>query len=249
METEVVNAQKKDAKRSATRSSTKSRIAAVSKKNELEKDFSKSYNKFKQFHGRDYTGMKVGRSHKWYYDKGEWHETKVTPDLWEISYAVTKRRAGHAPEGSGVPVGTEYHWFILAHQDVEKLNANDYSTSLTGIKYKLAFKRAGKEKWNATPKTERKRLVKLLQDYIVQLEKDPVPIEFVYKGKKYEGEGIPTPQICNEYHCFELGISLNEENIGIIHCTDKGWKMKNVRDQKFVNAIGAQIAKWYKENP
>jgi hypothetical protein len=30
-----------------------------------------------------------------------------------------------APEGSGVPVGTEYHWYVLAHQNVRKLNAND----------------------------------------------------------------------------------------------------------------------------
>lgn len=222
---------------------------AKGKSKESKKDLSKSYNEFKKFHGREYTGMKIGRSHKWYYDQGEWRETKVTPDLWEISYAVTKRRAGHAPEGSGVPVGTEYHWFILAHQDVKKLNANDYSTSLTGIKYKLAFKRAGKEKWNATPKTERNRLVRLLQDYISQLEKDPVPLDFEYKGKHYVGEGIPTPQVCNEYHCFELGITLNEENIGIIHCTDHGWKMKNVKDQKLVDTIGHAIATWYDEHP
>jgi hypothetical protein len=219
------------------------------KAKEPKKDLSKSYNQFKQFHGREYTGMKIGRSHKWNYDQGEWKETKVTPDLWEISYAVTKRRAGHAPEGSGVPVGTEYHWFILAHQDVKKLNANDYSTAMTGIKYKLAFKRAGKEKWNATPKTERNRLIKLLQDYISQLEKDPVPLDFEYKGKQYTGEGIPTPQVCNEYHCFELGISLNEENLGIIHCTDHGWKMKNIKDEKFVDAIGQAIASWYDEHP
>jgi hypothetical protein len=211
------------------------------------KDYSKSYNQFKRFEGRQYTGMKVGRSHKWYYDKGEWHETKLTPDLWEISFHVTKRRAGHAPEGSGVPVGTEYHWFILAHQDVEKLNANDYSTDLSGIKYKLAFKRAGKEKWNATPKAERKRLVKLLQDYIDELEKEPVPIRFEYRKKEFSGEGIPTPRVCDDEDCTELGISLNEENLGIIHCTDKGWKMKNVKDQKFVDAIGSQIASWYEE--
>jgi hypothetical protein len=68
-----------------------------------------SYNRFKEFEGRQYTGMKIGRSHKWHYDQGDWKETKITPDLWEISYAVTKRRVGHAPEGSGVPVGTEYH--------------------------------------------------------------------------------------------------------------------------------------------
>src|SRR3954462_6052746 len=112
-------------------------------------DVSKSYNEFKQFEGQQYTGMKIGRSHKWNYDQGVWKETKITPDLWEISYAVTKRRAGHAPEGSGVPVGTAYHWYILAHQNVQKLNANDYSTSLTGLKFKLAHKRSDKETWSA----------------------------------------------------------------------------------------------------
>lgn len=218
------------------------------KEKKAKKDLSKSYNKYKVFDGKQYSGMKVGRSHKWYYDKGEWRETKITPDLWEISYAVTKRRAGHAPEGSGVPVGTEYHWYILAHQDVKKLDANDYSTAMTGIKYKLAFKRAGKEKWNATPKTERKRLVKLLQDFIKQLEKEPVHLKFEYKGEEYEGEGIPTPQTCNEKVCDELGITLNEKNLGIIHCTDKGWKMKNIKDKKFVEAIGNQIAIAHHEN-
>ncbi len=84
-----------------------------SKKKEAETDLSKTYNEFKQFEGHQYTGMKIGRSHKWYYDKGEWRETKITPDLWEISYAVTKRRAGKAPEDSGVPVGTEYHGIFL----------------------------------------------------------------------------------------------------------------------------------------
>ena len=53
-----------------------------------------SYNEFKEYEGQRYTGMKIGRSHKWYYDQGEWKETKITPDLWQISYAVTKRRAG-----------------------------------------------------------------------------------------------------------------------------------------------------------
>jgi hypothetical protein len=92
-------------------------------------DPAESYDEFKEYEGRKYTGMKIGRSHKWYYDPGEWKEKKITPDLWQISYAVTKRRAGRAPEGSGVPVGTEYHWYILAHQNVTKLNANDYTTA------------------------------------------------------------------------------------------------------------------------
>jgi hypothetical protein len=217
----------------------------ISKKKEAAKDLSKSYNEFKQFEGQQYSGMKVGRSHKWYYDKGEWKETKITPDLWEISYAVTKRRAGKAPEGSGVPVGTEYHWYILAHQNVRKLNANDYTTSMTGLKYKLAHRRADKDKWSATPKAQRKRLVKLLKDFIIQLEKEPVPIEIEYKGKNYKGEGIPISQTCKEDVCYELEIVLNDENLGIIHCTDKGWKMKNVKDQGLVDAIGEEIALWY----
>src|SRR5262245_51957542 len=84
-----------------------------------------SYNEFKEYEGQRYTGMKIGRSHKWHYDRGDWKETKITPDLWQVSYAVTKRRAGHAPEGSGVPVGTEYHWYMLVHQNVAKQMAND----------------------------------------------------------------------------------------------------------------------------
>ena len=53
--------------------------------------------------------MKVRRRHKWYYDKGEWKEKKITPDQWEFNFSVRKKRVGQAPEGSGVPVGTEYH--------------------------------------------------------------------------------------------------------------------------------------------
>jgi hypothetical protein len=156
---------------------------------EADKDLSKTYNQFKEFEGQVYTGMKIGRGHKWYYDKGEWKETKVSPDLWTISYAVTKRRAGKAPEGSGVPVGTEYHWYILAHQHVRKLNANDYTTALTGLKYKLAHRRAEKDKWNISDKAQRKRLIKLLKDMIVQLEKAPENLKEAPVTK-----AIPTPK-------------------------------------------------------
>ena len=137
-------------------------------------DPSVSYNEFKTYEGQRYTGMKIGRSHTWNYDPGVWKEKKITPDLWQISYAVTKRRKGRAPEGSGVPVGTAYHWYIVAHQNVEKLNANDYTTSLTGLKFKIAHKRAGNEKWSATPKTQKKRMIQFLQQIIRELEAEPV---------------------------------------------------------------------------
>jgi len=140
------------------------------KKRQAEKDLAASYERFKEFEGQRYTGTRVGRSMKWYYDKGEWKDKKITPDKWQISYAVTKRRAGRAPEGSGVPVGTEYHWYIVAHQIVKKLNANDYSTSLVGTKFKVAHKRAGSEKWSASDSAQRRRMIKFLQEMIEALE-------------------------------------------------------------------------------
>src|SRR5687767_11243740 len=138
---------------------------------EAKSDLAVSYNEFKAHEGQRYTGMKIGRSHIWRYDRGEWKETKITPDLWQIGYAVTKRRAGRAPEGSGVPVGTEYHWYVLAHQNVAKQTANDYTTSLTGLKFKIAHKRADSEKWSATPRTQRKRMIAFLRSVIADLEK------------------------------------------------------------------------------
>ena len=149
----------------------KAATRAVAKPDGSKSDARVSYDDFKEYEGRKYTGMKIGRGHRWHYDPGEWKETKVTPDLWQCSYAVTKRRAGHAPEGSGVPVGTEYHWYIVAHQNVKKLNANDYTTSLFGQKFKVAHKRAGNQKWSATPKTQRKRMIAFLRDVIADLER------------------------------------------------------------------------------
>jgi hypothetical protein len=233
------------AKKTARRATKRSPAKTSSRKKEAAKDLSRSYNEYKDFEGQQYTGMKVGRSHKWYYDKGEWKETKITPDLWEISYAVTKRRAGKAPEGSGVPVGTEYHWYILAHQNVRKLNANDYTTSLTGLKYKLAHKRAEKGKWSTSAKSQKKRLIKLMQELIAQLEKEPVPIEFEYEGEVYKGEAVPIAQTCVDGKCAELDISINDQSIGIIKRLTHNWRIDGVKDQKFVDAIGKQIEDWY----
>jgi hypothetical protein len=163
--------ERKPVKRKTPAQPAKSPVT-TSKKAEVQKDLSKTYNEFKKHEGKVYTGMKIGRSHKWYYDKGEWKEKKVTPDEWQFTYAVTKRRAGKAPEGSGVPVGTEYHWYILAHQHVRKMNANDYTTAMTGLKFKLAHRRADKETWSASDNAQRKRLIKLLQRMIDQLEQE-----------------------------------------------------------------------------
>lgn len=175
------------AKTTSGAKSSKSRAA-------VKKDIAATYNQYKLFEGQQYTGMKIGRSHKWYYDKGEWKDHKITPDMWEIEYQVTKRRAGKAPEGSGVPVGTEYHWYILAHQHVRKLDANNYSTTMTGLKYKLAHKRFDQDKWNISDAAQRKRLIKLLREIMDGLEKDWVDSkEEILEKKPVDVKKIPLP--------------------------------------------------------
>ena len=185
-------------------------------KKPAKRSISESFDRFKEHDGKCYTGMQIGRSHKWYYDKGEWKETKITPDLWRIFYSVIKRRAGKAPEGSGAKVGTAYHWYIMAHQRVQKLNANDYTTTLMGLKYRVAHKRADNNKWSAKAPTQRSHLIQFLKQWIRQLEKEVIPLELEYNGEVFKGEGVPIPETCQDGVCFQLDVTLNDENLGII---------------------------------
>src|SRR5438067_2542772 len=134
-----------------------------------------AYDQFKEHEGKRYTGMKIGRGHKWKYDAGDWAEKKVTPDKWEFQYSVVKRRKGRAPEGSGAPVGTAYNWYLLAHQVVTKLDANSYTTEMAGMKYKLAHRRADKTTWSASERAQRKRLVQILREMIAEIERQELP--------------------------------------------------------------------------
>jgi hypothetical protein len=131
-----------------------------------------SYNAVKEFEGRKYTGMRVGSSHSWYYRQGEWKETKVAPDKWQFTYTVNKRRKWDAPEGSGAPVGTEYHWYILAHQNVRKLDANEYTTSMTGTKYKLAHRRVASGEWSASGRVQLRQLITILEQNVIELRRE-----------------------------------------------------------------------------
>lgn len=135
-----------------------------------EEQKSQSYNRFKKHNGKQYSGMPVGRAHKWYYDQGEWRERKLTPDEWEISYQTTKRRAAQAPEKSGAPVGTEYNWLIVSHQRVDKLDANSYMTCMEGKKFKIAHKRASNAKWSASERAQRKQVIQYLEQVIAELK-------------------------------------------------------------------------------
>ncbi|KAJ5106057.1 hypothetical protein NUU61_003404 [Penicillium alfredii] len=123
------------------------------------------YNALKTHRGQVYSGMAVGASHTWNYEAGVWKETKEEPDRWRIDYQSSKRRARNAPRGSGAPVGTEYHWYIVGHQHVRKIDANTYETHLTGTKYKLAHKSTTSNSWSIpTVRGQRDREMELLED-------------------------------------------------------------------------------------
>jgi len=43
---------------------------------------------------------------------------------------------------------------------------------MTGLKIKIAHKRAGSEKWNVGEKAQRRKLIKVLQNMITQLQEE-----------------------------------------------------------------------------
>lgn len=234
---------RKTTKTTVRRKSAK--VSPVKRKMVPQKKKARSYDAVKEFRGARYTGMAIGRGHQWNYDAGEWKESKITPDLWEFSFAVTKRRAYKAPEGSGVAVGSGYHWMILAHQNVFKLNANDYTTAMSGLKYKIAHKRATKGTWSAAAPAQRKRLIAFLEDHLKQLKAEPVPLEFDYRGIVFKGEAIPVQGSCHDGICDQHDITLNNQHIGLIRCIKSGWRMSGVRDTGLIEAIGHELFLWY----
>jgi frataxin-like iron-binding protein CyaY len=141
----------------------------------------KRYGEAKEFKGRSYHGMKVGGVHRWTYPDGQWTERKVQPDRWDITYTSLKRRNRKAPRGSGAEVGSGYHWFITAHQWVEKVDANTYATHLEGSKYLVAFRKPDWPVWNTqfrnAKRRARERTVAALQDAIRRIEEGSLDLE------------------------------------------------------------------------
>ncbi len=141
-----------------------------------------AYDDPKKFQGDTYTGMAVGGEHTWLYPNGLWHETKVAPDQWEFTFSSLKERERSAPPGSGVPVGTQYHWYVLAHQRVRKIDTDAYTTFMSGVKYKIAHKRPHWRKWSCEypdQPTETQRLIAIFEAALDRLRtpefEDPRP--------------------------------------------------------------------------
>lgn len=132
-----------------------------------------SFDDIKTFNGQKYTGMTVGGVHRWNYPNGLWEETKIAPDLWKIEFSSIKCRKVPAPEGSGVPLRTMYHWFIMSDQRVLKVSADEYETLMTGLKVKVGHKRPYWKKWsylyNGQP-SYRQKLIEILRNTLERLE-------------------------------------------------------------------------------
>jgi hypothetical protein len=133
-----------------------------------------TYSDEKTYGSAKYHGMKVGGVHHWTYPDGQWAERKVKPDRWEIGFSSLKRRNRKAPARSGAEVGSGYHWLIVAHQWVEKLDANTYATRMEGCKYLVAFKKPDWPVWNTQMRNSkrhaRERTIAALKDMIQRIE-------------------------------------------------------------------------------
>ncbi len=131
------------------------------------------YDDLKEFEGEEYTGMSVGGEHSWIYPHGLWRERKVAPDRWEFTFTSLKERERSAPEGSGVPPKTQYHWYILAHQRVRKIDQDTYHTFMSGVKYRIAHRRPQWRKWSSEypgQASERDRVTAILEATLAGLE-------------------------------------------------------------------------------
>ena len=139
----------------------------------------------KEHGGKTYHGMKVGGTHRWTYPDGEWSERKVMPNRWDIQFTSLKRRQRNAPVGSGAEVGSGYHWLIVAHQWVDKLDANTYATHLEGEKHLIAFKKPGWRGWNTQFRGKnqaKEKTIKALEEAIVRLRQGPAVEDPVAKA-------------------------------------------------------------------
>jgi hypothetical protein len=132
-----------------------------------------AFNDLKEFQGQTYSGMSIGGTHVWEYPQGVWQEEKVAPDRWTFSFRSEKKRLRKAPERSGALPGTQYHWFIIAHQRVRKVDQDTYETLMQGIKYKIAHKRPYWRRWSTEypdHEPEREILIRILEQYLAELK-------------------------------------------------------------------------------
>ncbi|TFG05737.1 MAG: hypothetical protein EU536_00755 [Promethearchaeota archaeon] len=131
-----------------------------------------SYNALKDYDGQKYTGMNIGGRHIWNYTNAIWDETKVSPDKWDIKLTSLKTRSHRAPPRTGALERTQYHWYIVADQKVVKLDENSYSTTMTGVKFKIGYKKPTWNQWSYRyqHETYEDKIIKILEETIERLK-------------------------------------------------------------------------------
>jgi len=112
----------------------------------------------------DLSGMREHRSWPHFLDHGPGSLCLLLPS--------EKKSVRKDPEGSALP-GTEYHWFILAHLHVRKVDQDTYGTVMQRVKYKIAHKRPH---WRGWSESEWEILIRILEQYLAEL-KDGSPCQ------------------------------------------------------------------------
>ena len=133
------------------------------------------YNDFKKHNDQLYTGMSVGATHDWVYQDGTWSERKISPEEWLFRFSCTKGRSKAAPVGSGAALGTEYHWYIIADQRVQKLDADHYRTLMEGMKFKVGHKRPHWRSFSyeyPEQMSYRQKVISVLEDTLTRLKQE-----------------------------------------------------------------------------
>lgn len=131
-----------------------------------------AYEATKEHKGKKYSGMRVGGVHRWTYPDGVWNERKRTPNTWDFAFASDKRRRAKAPKGSGAATGSEYHWYITAHQWVRKVDANTYETFMGGQKHLVAFRKPDWDVFNTQFRNQpsaKQKVLDILEETIDRL--------------------------------------------------------------------------------
>lgn len=134
-----------------------------------------AFDELKEFEGQTYSGMAVGGEHAWIYPNGLWRERKTAPEKWEFTFTSIKERERSAPLGSGVAPGTRYHWYLLAHQWVRKIDADSYHTFMSGLKFKVAHKRPQWRRWSCEypeQPSEREKILAILEETAARLREE-----------------------------------------------------------------------------
>ena len=140
-----------------------------------------------EFEGKPYNGFPISKS--WTLGKSDWKESRRGIKTWDISFEADATT--NTENDLSLPIGSEFHSYILAHQKIVKTHKNAYKLKIQGIKFKLAHKLRD-ENWSATSQHQKKNLIQILKDVLKDLEMNSgrAPVEPKKKPFPTKNEGF-----------------------------------------------------------